>query len=50
MVRDRPTFQIRTHFREDWQVSGTITYFIFFGGMLGVAAGMMFTLRAIKLI
>ncbi|TAD74108.1 MAG: cytochrome B6-F complex subunit VI (PetL) [Oscillatoriales cyanobacterium] len=31
-------------------MAGTMTYFIFFGGMLGVAAAMMFTLRAIKLI
>jgi hypothetical protein len=31
-------------------VGGFFTYFIFLGIMLGVAVGLMFTLRAIKLI
>lgn len=30
--------------------SGVITYFLLLGGMIGLAAGLMFTLRAVKLI
>ncbi|MGE5658981.1 MAG: cytochrome b6-f complex subunit PetL [Actinomycetota bacterium] len=30
--------------------SGVITYFLLLGGGIGLAAGLMFTLRAVKLI